>query len=129
MSVAERDGDGVAVVVLLMGGADFNAVTTTGWTALMGAAEHGRKEVVSALIDSNADVNATDGLGGTALMAAAAAGHLRVVEALLEAGANVHANKIGGTGSALTYAERNGHDDVVRVLKSAVGESAPSGGL
>lgn len=56
-------------------GAEVDAKTTTGVTALWLAAGEGRKEVAASLIAKDSDVNnrRTDGI--TAVMAAAVGGH------------------------------------------------------
>ena len=68
-------------------GADVNAKTMSGVTALMGAVDGGHADTVKLLIDAGADVNAKTDKGFTALMGAANLGHAEVVKLLVEAGA------------------------------------------
>eukprot|EP00242_Pyramimonas_sp_CCMP2087_P001271 CAMPEP_0198227982 /NCGR_PEP_ID=MMETSP1445-20131203/111440_1 /TAXON_ID=36898 /ORGANISM="Pyramimonas sp., Strain CCMP2087" /LENGTH=101 /DNA_ID=CAMNT_0043908201 /DNA_START=12 /DNA_END=313 /DNA_ORIENTATION=+ len=65
--------------------------TSTGVTALMGAAQGGHTEVVRELLHKGADANATDDDGETALMRAAWKGHTEVVRELLQKGADANA--------------------------------------
>jgi ankyrin repeat protein len=108
-------GNVAAVRALLERGANVNAQTADGWTALMIAAQNGHVEVVKALLDSGANVDAQNVDGWTALMAAAQSGHFEVVRALLAGGADVNVkNEIGAI--ALMDAAKNGHVEVVKVL-------------
>src|SRR5687768_14268102 len=75
-NVHGRDGRGDGgntdmLSLLISAGADVNATTTKGRTALMWAAWRGRNESAKTLIEKNAIVNAQDGFGSTALMLAA----------------------------------------------------------
>ena len=56
--------------VLIEAGADVNAKSRNGMTALMRAAKYNNAEQVELLIESGADVNAMDKYGKTALMIA-----------------------------------------------------------
>ena len=83
--------------MLLKAGADVNAKTKDGETALMVALLEGHTESVNALIKAGADVNAKDIKGGTALMLAALYGQAEDIKLLLNAGADVNArNDIDG---------------------------------
>jgi ankyrin repeat protein len=64
---AASDGDANAVQVLLARGADVNAKTNNGQTALMLASGYRHLDVVQALLAAGADVNAKDSRGRTAL--------------------------------------------------------------
>jgi ankyrin repeat protein len=68
-------------------GADVNAETEDGWTALMDAAIEGNAETLEYLIDAGADVNTTQKDGNTALTWAAKKGHTGIVNILKQAGA------------------------------------------
>lgn len=90
--VAALSGESAAVQFLLERGADVNAKTNGGTTALMCAAMHGDVELVRLLISHGADVNAdrdveADDPDDTALKLAKFRGHTRVVEILRQAGA------------------------------------------
>ena len=146
-----RLGNSAIVEALLNAGADPKAVSPGGETVLMAAASAGDVEPVSILLARGADVNAKEpGEYQTALMFAAIEGHIRVVEALLKAGADPNlAAKVaslsranmGDTGrdwvvhptgglTALMFAIREGHADVVKALVEAgaeVNHTTPDG--
>jgi hypothetical protein len=65
---AVKDGDVTNVMYLLDNGADVNAKTKSGVTALITAAAKSHTEIVKLLLDNGADVNAKDKEGRTALM-------------------------------------------------------------
>ena len=67
-------------------GADVNACNGSGLTALMVAAYHGRREMVSALLEHGADLNAVNSEGLTAAMLADDAGHEEIVRTLVALG-------------------------------------------
>ena len=91
------------------------------WTPLMKAALNGHEEVVRRLLSHGVDVNAEDKGGYTALMLAASNNHVGIVELLIEAGADVdHRERTRGW-TALEWALRAGHDDMVRLLKARGG--------
>ena len=80
----DENGLTQTVAELLARGANVNAVTPYGDTALILAAENGHKEIVSALLSHGGiDVNAATSKGSTALMSAAYNGHTGIVSALL----------------------------------------------
>eukprot|EP01088_Endostelium_zonatum_P016532 TRINITY_DN450_c0_g1_i1.p1 TRINITY_DN450_c0_g1~~TRINITY_DN450_c0_g1_i1.p1 ORF type:complete len:463 (-),score=111.91 TRINITY_DN450_c0_g1_i1:43-1431(-) len=83
-----------AVNVLLSHGAEIDAQSSTGNTALMLAIDRGKIEVALALIKNKADLEIRGQKGWTALHNAASGGekgYLEVAEALLAAGASVDA--------------------------------------
>lgn len=87
---AAADGDTYKVYRLLARGADANAKTEDGITALMVAtlsAWNGHTKIVKALIDAGADVNAETEKGTTALMWAELESHSEIVDLLKQAGA------------------------------------------
>ncbi len=109
--VAARNGDVESVKSLLAKGADVNAKTQYGVTALSFAAERGHFEVVKTLLEDGADPNLKDTFEGgrTPLGNAAGRGHLRVVKLLLEKGAI-------GKEDALWSSAFKGHLEVVKFL-------------
>lgn len=108
---------------LLKAGADPNAVTPDGWTALMlCAAEEEDPEVIKALLDAGADLDKRDNAGKTALMwAATHNNNPEVVKTLLAAGADTCAkDEFGDT--ALMCAAGNENPAVVQALLDAGGK-------
>ena len=77
-------GDAAAVQALLAKGADVNAKTRGGGTALFAASQNGHLDVVQALLANGADVNIKDSNGRTALDAAER--HADVRALLMQAG-------------------------------------------
>ena len=113
--LAAYDGNLEGVKVLLERGANIDAVTQDGFTALVIASQCGRHVVVKALLERGAKIDAVTQDGSTALMLASQNGHHDVVMSLLEKGANIEAaNQVGGT--ALMVASQCGHHDVVKAL-------------
>ena len=95
---------------------NINAKNLHRKTALHEAANHGKDNVVKALIDNGADVNITDHDGWTPLMFAAEQGHLRTVQALLGTpGIDINAQTYN-TETALYPAAFFGKYDVVKAL-------------
>jgi TonB family protein len=103
------------VGALAESGANVNAVSSEGWTALLLTALQGQAETATELLALGADPNATFGGGFTALMVAAARGHAEVAEALLDGGLPIDATLSDGR-TALMAAAEGGHVDVVRTL-------------
>ena len=145
---AASNGDLVKVQALIAGGANVNATTAEGATALIIASKNGHAAIVRSLLDAKADVNAKtcfsgfmamvlDGdtrspteaksdagakpcIGETALMAAVHEGHGDVVQALIAAKADVNIKTAGDRGyTALIWAIESGRADLVRTLIAA----------
>ncbi|MGE4168704.1 MAG: ankyrin repeat domain-containing protein [Candidatus Babeliales bacterium] len=111
---AVRGNNTVLVKQLLHAGANPNASTYSGHTALMFA---GNKdpEITSLLLQYNAQVNAKTVFGWTALMEAAYYNDAAMVQQLLQAGAKVALkNHLGRT--ALIDAQQRGHTEIVKLL-------------
>jgi TonB family protein len=100
---------------LLDAGAEINAVSSEGWTALLLTALQGQAPTAAELLARGADFNLTFGGGFTALMVAAARGHAEVVDALLAGGMDIEATLSDGRTSLMAAAE-GGHSDVVLTL-------------
>lgn len=86
------------------------------------AAAAGRDKVVRLLLSAGADIDCTDTWGMTPLMWAARNGRVATVKLLLtkKARLDILSDSLGqGTLTALGFAEREGHLDVVRLLKQA----------
>lgn len=80
---AAREGDVERARELIQNGADVNATTTYGWTALVSAARNGHMNVVRFLIERGADVNAKTTDGWTPLIQAAENNQASVVRYLV----------------------------------------------
>ncbi len=108
-------GDAERIKNLLAQGADVNAVSADGSTALIYATS---LDAVQTLLSAGADPNKATNDGSTALMTAAAAGDLRTAGLLLKAGANPNARDADGN-SALSIAAQRDHPEVARLLRQA----------
>ena len=93
---AARDGDLDAAKLLAAAGANLNATTGIGETALMLAAHNDHTEVALFLLDKGADPNAAD-IGYTALHAAVLRSDLELVKSLLAHKANPNTQITKGT--------------------------------
>ena len=99
-------------------GADVNASSKYGKTALMIAATWGHLDVVKCLAECGADVNASTRFGITALMKVARDGNLDMVKYLAENGADLDASdKFGKT--VLDIAKNWKRYDCVMILEEA----------
>ena len=107
------------VRALLDAGANFDAKSNEGSTALMVASANGHLKIVRVLLDKGANFDAKNNEGMTALIWASSSGYLEVVRALLDKGANFDAKDNLGGATALMHASEGGHIEVVRVLLSA----------
>ena len=100
-----RTGSAGAVIQLLAGGANPNALeTNSGQSALMWAASGGHTSAVRALIEAGANTNAQSRGNFSPLMFAARAGALEVAGLLLEAGATVNTSTTDGLSPLLIAA-------------------------
>lgn len=103
---------------LIEKGASVNLRDAYGRTALMLASSGPFPTAVKLLLDHRADPDMADGEEHfTALMYAAAEGQLEIVQILLKKKANPMLKDVDGD-NALTFAEKNGHKDIVILLKS-----------
>ncbi len=89
-----------------------------GNTLLHHAIEDGRPEIVRVVLKYDCDLNAKGFLGITPLVSAATYNKKDIVEILLQHGADptIEANY----GTALDYAESEGHDEIVEIIRSAM---------
>lgn len=85
MMAAAARGDLGLVTELLDRGEDPDQVNSSGWSAMMFAAEAGRPEVVALLLQRGASVGIRDDKSRSALSVAARWGHSRVLDGLLTA--------------------------------------------
>lgn len=116
--------DALCVKELVAKGADPNAKTVSGQTALTYAAKTGNAAVAKALLDGGANVDLLDGEGMTPLMWAAEGGWTDVVKVLLDekCGVNVRASD-GAT--ALQLAQEAGKTEAAGLLQAAGGMVLP----
>ena len=106
------------VRLLLEKGAELEAKTNYGWTALHAAAQQGRTAVVRLLLEKGAELEAKNNYDWTALHEAAWLGHTAAVRLLLEKGAA----KDDRCRKALYWAKENEHTEVVTLLREASAE-------
>ncbi len=128
---AAQAGHKATAKVLLDAGADPNHQGFLNKTPLLWAAERGYSPIITLLLENGADPNLNDVQGLTPLMVAARNGNTRIAKALVayEADPNTiqfsdapgdGGKAFGATGmTALIYAARGGHDDIVRLLIDA----------
>ena len=99
-------------------GADANASTPTGSTALMQAAANGRAGSVRALLKGGATVDAVDKKGATALILAAKfSPGAETARLLVEAGADTTRRHGRNGKTALEWAEHTDHDVTAALLQ------------
>jgi ankyrin repeat protein len=117
MSKVVAGGESLDVVHLLLDrGADVNAKTKHGWTALMSAGMEGQTEVAKALIAKGADVNARTDTGLTPLMLPARLGYTAFVKELVEHGAEINEQENKDRMTPLMLAAMQGNTEVVKFL-------------
>jgi len=103
---------GSHVDLLLIEGADPNAVSSEGSTALMRACRYGYASIAGKLIGAGACLDTRDDYGMTALMAAADYGHSKCVSLLLDSGADPSIVSAAGK-KAINYTD---HPKVLELL-------------
>jgi ankyrin repeat protein len=106
------------VSMLLEAGADINARTYDGYTALDFAAGDGNEALVRLLLDAGANINTPRNRNLSMLTLAAYSGKEAVVQMLMDAGADVNMQEEDGN-SALIAATRNDHVKIVSMLLDA----------
>jgi ankyrin repeat protein len=115
---AAFNGHAPVAEYLLEAGAEIDAKDSSGRTALMYASSGSFAETVALLLKNGAEVNVQGTLEGfTPLMTAAAEGLVDIVRLLLAAGADADIKDKDGD-TALTFARKNGHDEVVELLEN-----------
>ncbi|OYW14866.1 MAG: hypothetical protein B7Z46_01800 [Hydrogenophilales bacterium 12-64-6] len=120
---AAAGGHVAAVQLLIAAGADVNAKSPQGWTALAKAAyngetERGYVEVIEVLHEAGAALDERIFFGITPLMLAAGGGDAPVVEWLINTGADVLAANDGGR-TARMMANDKFYVDVINLLTEA----------
>ena len=117
LTVAALYGHVVCLKVLLTAGADKDKADSNGNTPLIFAANNGHVECAKALLAVKIDVNKADEDGANPLICASRNGYVEIVKLLLAAGAKK--DKITSGETALTYAIREGHHEIVQLLQQA----------
>ena len=112
---AARNGDKVALSVLLKNNADVNAAEADGTTALHWASSRDDLESAQLLLRGGANVNAANDLGATPLWIACENGSAAMVRTLLQAGADPNQALLLGE-TPLMVASRSGSAGVVEQL-------------
>jgi ankyrin repeat protein len=125
LNPASMDGNAEKTRSLVELGADINARSKTGSTALIGAASRGNIDAVRSLLANNANPNLADNKDGrTPLIVATMEGHTEVVRALLSSGADPNKKDKSGN-TAISMVQRTGQSQIGRLLKQA-GARVPS---
>ena len=109
---ASKNGNHQAAKEAIDSGADVDAVSEKGTSALMYAAMNGHKSVVELLVERGANINLITNT--SALLSASGFGQLDVVEYLLKNGADINQACNGAT--ALTRATAMGKQEIVKLL-------------
>jgi ankyrin repeat protein len=112
-------GDLELAEMLIHAGANVKATTRLGaYTPLYLAGQHGRGQVIEALVKAGADVKAGTPNGTTPLMVAAASGDVEAVRVLVENGAEVNAKDGVRDQTPLMYAAASNRAAVIELLTS-----------
>jgi ankyrin repeat protein len=118
---AATDGDAVTLKALLHKGADANATTENGNTALMLAAKEGRINIVNILIWYHRkikpiSIHAANEKGSTALKFAAYHNHATILKALLKIKLDINAIDDNGYSALMIAVSRNNFSVVTALL-------------
>ncbi|HEV8394046.1 MAG TPA: ankyrin repeat domain-containing protein [Vicinamibacterales bacterium] len=116
---AVRADDLATVDALIRAGARVGVANALGVQPVYVAAQNGNAAMLKRLLDAKADVNATDAAGDTLLMAAVRAESPDAVRLLLERGAKVNVADPDVAQTALSWAARLNHTEIIRALLSA----------
>jgi ankyrin repeat protein len=114
--LAARQGNLSAVRSLIERGAELNAQSAEGNTALIQAVHARNADVVKWLLSKGADVNRKTNVGFTALMAAAYMKQQGIVDMLLARNAEVDAQKADTGMTPLMFAAHEGDAGIVKSL-------------
>lgn len=117
LRAAAENGRLNLVKIAVSRGASVDVTDGYKTTALIAAARNGHIEVVKYLLERGADVNAQARDGTTAVIVAAEKGYVDTLRVLIKNGADLRKNRCGET--ALNLAKKNGHAEVVALLKAA----------
>lgn len=112
---AAHDGDHAAAMRLIESGADVNATSPDGTTALHWAIHTGDRELAARLIAAGADATAANYYGATPLAEAAIEGDAEIIGLLLDAGAEVDELNADGQ-TPLMVVARSANVDAAQLL-------------
>jgi ankyrin repeat protein len=112
---AAESGASTQALALIAQGADVNAASPDGTTALMWAAHSGDYPLIAALLKAHAKVDVSNAYGANAMLQAAQFGDVRIIDALLKAGANVESPNPDGE-TALMLVARTGNVEAGKLL-------------
>ena len=115
---AATNGDINSVRESIVNGADVDAKSNRGWTALHEAALYGHVDIVKVLIENGANVDVKDENGKTALHWAALYGHVNVARVLIEKGVDVDA-KDKNNETAVEIAIKFGHHQIAELIENS----------
>ncbi|EDV26048.1 uncharacterized protein TRIADDRAFT_55756 [Trichoplax adhaerens] len=107
------------VVILADRGANLNINSKLGFTPLHYACKEGQFQCAKTLIEKGADVNAMSSIGFTPLYVAAQGNFVDIVKLLLKHGADHRRPLRVGRFIPLHVAQKQGHENVVRILSEA----------
>ena len=113
--VEEQDFDGA--MALVTAGADANALSADGTSALHWAVYWGNVELVERLLLAEADPDTRNDYGSSPMMEAATVANTRILELLLDAGADVESPNPEGQ-TALMAVARTGNPEAATLLLS-----------
>lgn len=101
---------------------------SSGWTALMIAAQQGRLEIAQWLVDQGADVNAENQHKLSALGAAVSENHAELIKLLVQHGADLEARDLHGSTALGKMAWEGNRDLVTFLLAQGADPNAMEGG-
>lgn len=110
--------DNDLIVDLIKRGADVNATTRGGFSAVMRASEKNNLDTIKLLVEYGADINIPNKAGFTPLMRAIVRGHLSVVVYLLDNGADYNAVTKSGL-STIDVAVNYKRDQIIELINEA----------
>ena len=109
---------------LLEKGADVDAANfEDNTTPLINSSYNNNIKITQLLLDYDADINKTNKYGDTALHWACRKGYIDIVKLLLDYDADPNIeNRFAGINTPLGIAEREGHTEIVSLLKNKINE-------